>query len=170
MDKELITTLKSVLDDALQPIHRQLEGMDQRFDSIDQRFEGIDQKFDSIGQRFDGIDQKFDSIDQRFDGINQKFDSIGQRFDGMDKRFDGMNQRIGGLETELKEFRAETKTALQVIQSGQQGTRQEMTQRFNETREGFKRMEADFTYVNHKTADHELKFHRLESESKQNRQ
>lgn len=135
MDQELITTLKSVLGEALQPIHKRLDRMDLRFDGIDQRFDGID-----------------------------------QRFDGVDKKFDGLNQRIVGLETELKEFRSETKTALQLIQSGQRGTREEMTQRFNETRDGFKRLEADFRYVNHKTADHELKFHRLESESKENRQ
>ncbi|MDW0110465.1 hypothetical protein [Sporosarcina aquimarina] len=127
MEQEFINTLKSVLDDSLQPIHKRLDRMDQRFDVMDQRFDGIDQ------------------------------------------RFEGMDQRIGGLETELKEFRAETKTALQLLQTGQRGTREEMTQRFNETREGFKRLEADFTYVNHKTADHDLKFHRLESESKENR-
>lgn len=107
MDKELINTLKYVLDDALKPIHHRLDRMDKR---------------------------------------------------------------IGGLEVELKEFRSETKTALQLIQSGQRGTREEMTQRFNETREGFQRIEADLKFVNHKTADHELKFNRLESESKENRQ
>ncbi|MCM3757359.1 hypothetical protein M3197_07640 [Sporosarcina aquimarina] len=121
MDKDLINTLKSVLDDALQPIHHRL-------------------------------------------------DRMNQRFDGMDNKFDGMDQRIGSLEVELKEFRSETKTALQLIQNGQRGTREEMTQRFNETREGFQRIEADFKFVNHKTADHDLKFNRLENESKENRQ
>lgn len=34
-----------------------------------------------------------------------------------------LNQRIGNIETELKDFRTETKASVQIIQSGQQGTR-----------------------------------------------
>ncbi|MGN7409431.1 hypothetical protein [Sporosarcina sp. SAFN-010] len=149
MDKELINTLKYVLDDALQPIHHRLDRMDQRFD---------------------GLDQRLDGMDHRLDGMDNKFDGMNKKFDGMDNKFDGMDQRIGSLEVELKEFPSETKTSLQLIQNGQRSTREEMTQRFNETREGFQRIEADFKFVNHKTADHELKFNRLENESKENRQ
>ena len=45
-----------------------------------------------------------------------------------------LNKRVGGIEGELKDFRSETKTTLQLIQTGQQGTREAMTQRFNETK------------------------------------
>ncbi|MFS0574091.1 hypothetical protein AB1K83_00515 [Sporosarcina sp. 179-K 3D1 HS] len=74
-----------------------------------------------------------------------------------------MNQRVGNIDTVLKDFRTETKTALQIIQTGQQGAREEMTQRFKETKSDLQVLKKDIEFTYQKTAMLELKFNRLES-------
>ncbi len=81
-----------------------------------------------------------------------------------------LNQRVGNIETELKDFRSETKTALQVIQTGQQRTREEMTQRFKETKSSLDRLESDIEFTYQKTALHDLKFHRIENSTNEKQQ
>lgn len=63
----------------------------------------------------------------------------------------------------MKDFRTETKISLQVIQTGQQGSREEMTQRFNETKKHLEHLEADIELTYQKTALHDLKFNRMEN-------
>ncbi|WP_186671142.1 hypothetical protein [Sporosarcina sp. BP05] len=100
-------------------------------------------------------------LDAALQPIHLELKAIDQRFDGMDERFDSL---VG----ELKEFRDETKTALQVIQIGQQGTRTEMTQRFNETNKGLDRLESDIEFTYQKTAMHDLKLNRIENNPNEN--
>ena len=114
------------------------------------------------------LDAALQPIHLELKAIDQRFDGMDQRFDGIDRRFDGMDERFDSLEGELKEFRAETKTALQVIQSGQQGTRAEMTQRFNETKKGLERLESDIEFTYKKTAMHDLKLNRIENNPTEN--
>lgn len=49
-----------------------------------------------------------------------------------DKKLDLILQKLVSIETEIKEFREETKADLQVLKAGQKGSRSEMTDRFSE--------------------------------------
>lgn len=95
--------------------------------------------------------------------MEKKLDLILQKLEVLDDGMQQLNKRVGSIEFELKDFRGETKTMLQVIQTGQQGTREEITQRFNETKKGLERLEADVEFTYQKTALHDLKFNRIKN-------
>ncbi|WP_120075039.1 hypothetical protein [Siminovitchia fortis] len=63
----------------------------------------------------------------------------------------------------MKDFRTETRAALQIIQTEQQSTREEMTQRFKEVKHTLSHLESDIIYTFQKTAEHELKLNRIKN-------
>jgi len=73
-------------------------------------------------------------------------------------------KQVKGIETELKEFRTETKTSLKVIQTGQQGTREEMTQRFKEVKHTLNHLESDIALIFQKTAQQEIELNRIKNQ------
>ena len=92
------------------------------------------QELSRVHQRFDEIDKRFEIIDERFDEIDKRFESIDERFKSVDQRFAEMNQRFNHLDTEMKQFREETRAEFQVLKGGQVGLRKEITDRFHEVK------------------------------------
>lgn len=80
------------------------------------------------------MNARFNAINKRFDGVNTRLDGMDVRFDGVDQRLHGMDARFDRLESELKEFREEMRTDLQILKGGQKGIRAEITDRFNEVK------------------------------------
>lgn len=74
-----------------------------------------------------------------------------------------MTGKVIGIENELKDFRTETTTSLQILQTDQKGMRAEITQRFKEPKKSLERLKSDLEFTYQKTAMHELKLHRIES-------
>lgn len=102
-------------------------------------------------------------VEGTLDFILQELRNINGRFDNLEEGQAVLCERVGDIDSELKAFRIETRNSLQVIQTGQQGVREEMTQRFKETKNSLQTIQKDTELTYQKIALYDLKFNRLES-------
>ena len=92
MTREEMQALRDMMREeigtAIQPITKQLDGVEQRLGGVEQRIGGLD-------QRLSGMEQCIDGLDQRLGGVEQ-------RIGGLDQRLGGVEQRMEGLETDVR--------------------------------------------------------------------
>lgn len=124
-----------------------------------------------MNNRIGGLEQRLSGFEQRFSGLEQRFGDLetGQKdlvrqFTHFEAGQKDLVKQVNGIEIELKEFRTETKTSLKVIQTGQQGTREEMTQRFKEVKHTLNSLESDIALTFQKTAQQELELNRIKNQ------
>ncbi|UOF90848.1 hypothetical protein LSG31_00760 [Fodinisporobacter ferrooxydans] len=90
------------------------------------------------------------------------------------KELQTLNSRVGTIESELKEFRQETEANFQVLKAGNEGLREQVSQRAKETKDQIQhaqetvlheindiKLDVEFTYE--KTARNELALKRLQA-------
>lgn len=138
----------------LEQIFEELKNMNNRIGGLEQRLSGFEQRFSGLEQRFNGLEQRFGDLE-----TGQK--DLVRQFTHFEAGQKDLVKQVNGIEIELKEFRTETKTSLKVIQTGQQGTREEMTQRFKDT---LNRLESDIALTFQKTAQQELELNRIKNQ------
>ena len=96
-------------------------------------------------------EQKLDQILHELSTFKQE---VYQRFDLIyhvyliDQRFDLIDQRFDRTESEIQEFREETRTEFQVLKAGQAGIRKEITDRFKEVKETQNRLQHSIDILN----------------------
>lgn len=112
-----------------------------------------------MGKFEDGQAQLYERVGRIKDGQSLLNERVGQIEEGHSQ----MNQRVNSIDTELKEFRLETRTSFQMIQTGQQGTLEEMTQRFKEVKQGMDSLQKDIELTYQKTALNELQLNRQQT-------
>ena len=97
IDKETLEAIGQLMDSrlqqAMQPIHTRLDGIDERLD-------GIDARLDRVDERLDGIDARLDRVDERLDGIDARLDGMDERFEGIEARLDTMQGDIDALKAD----------------------------------------------------------------------
>lgn len=147
MSSELKQLLVSVLQEALNPIHSELQLLNHRVGNIESRI-------GSIESRVGGIESRVGSIESRFDNIEPIVENIGSRVGNIESR-------VGGIESELKDFRLEMKTEIQLLKVGQQGNRKEITDRFVEVKKAINSLQGDIETTYHETAQNKLEINRL---------
>lgn len=138
----------------LEQIFEELKNMNNRIGGLEQRLSGFEQRFSGLEQRFNGLEQRFGDLE-----TGQK--DLVRQFTHFEAGQKDLVKQVNGIEIELKEFRTETKTSLKVIQTGQQGTREEMTQRFKDT---LNRLESDIALTFQKTTQQELELNRIKNQ------
>lgn len=133
--------------------------------------EQIFEELKNMNNRIGGLEQRLSGFEQRFSGLEQRFGDLetGQKdlvrqFTHFEAGQKDLVKQVNGIEIELKEFRTETKTSLKVIQTGQQGTREEMTQRFKEVKHTLNSLESDIALTFQKTAQQELELNRIKNQ------
>lgn len=128
---------------------------------MNNRIGGLEQRLSGFEQRFSGLEQRFNGLEQRFGDLETGQKDLVRQFTHFEAGQKDLVKQVNGIEIELKEFRTETKTSLKVIQTGQQGTREEMTQRFKDT---LNRLESDIALTFQKTAQQELELNRIKNQ------
>ncbi|WP_346217034.1 hypothetical protein NSQ14_06960 [Caldifermentibacillus hisashii] len=141
----------------LEQIFEELKNMNNRIGGLEQRLSGFEQRFSGLEQRFNGLEQRFGDLE-----TGQK--DLVRQFTHFEAGQKDLVKQVNGIEIELKEFRTETKTSLKVIQTGQQGTREEMTQRFKEVKHTLNSLESDIALTFQKTAQQELELNRIKNQ------
>ncbi|WP_404997002.1 hypothetical protein [Caldifermentibacillus hisashii] len=155
----------------LEQIFEELKNMNNRIGGLEQRLSGFEQRFSGLEQRFNGLEQRFGDLETGQKDLVKQVTQLetGQKdlvrkFTHFEAGQKDLVKQVKGIDTELKEFRTETKTSLKVIQTGQQGTREEMTQRFKEVKHTLNRLESDIALTFQKTAQQELELNRIKNQ------
>ena len=104
---------RSDLDEALRPIHADIQEMDARFgtmagriDATDAKIEGLDTKIRAMDSKFDAkfeamdskFEAKFDAMDSKFDA---RFEALDSKFEALDAKFESTNTNIASVHREL---------------------------------------------------------------------
>ncbi|WP_430298749.1 hypothetical protein [Schinkia azotoformans] len=103
-------------------------------------------------------------VEKTLDLILQKLTSLEEGQKSLEVGQKNLAKKVNNIESELKEFRTETRTSLQIIHTGQQGTREEMTQRFKEVKHSLSHLESDITLTFQKTVQNELELNRIKNQ------
>lgn len=156
LDTELLKAMELMIQKSLQPIHVELKQMNNRMDE----FQG---SLSQTNDRMDNFQGALAQMNDRMDNFQGSLTQMNDRMDNFEGTQSELLTRVNSIETELKDFRTETKTALRIIQDGQRGTRQEMTQRFNEVKRSFNHLESDVALIYQKTAKQELEINRIKN-------
>lgn len=141
-----------------------LEQIFEELKNINNRIGGLEQRLSGFEQRFSGLEQRFNGLEQRFGDLETGQKDLVRQFTHFEAGQKDLVKQVNGIEIELKEFRTETKTSLKVIQTGQQGTREEMTQRFKEVKHTLNSLESDIALTFQKTAQQELELNRIKNQ------
>ena len=111
IDKETLEAIGQLMDSrlqqAMQPIHTRLDGIDERLDGIDARLDRVDERLDGIDARLDRVDERLDGIDARLDRVDERLDGIDARLDGMDERFEGIEARLDTMQGDIDALKAD---------------------------------------------------------------
>lgn len=126
--------------------------------------EQIFEELKNMNNRIGGLEQRFNGLEQRFGDLETGQKDLVRKFTHFEAGQKDLVKQVKGIDTELKEFRTETKTSLKVIQTGQQGTREEMTQRFKEVKHTLNSLESDIALTFQKTAQQELELNRIKNQ------
>ena len=145
----------------LEQIFEELKNMNNRIGGLEQRFNGLEQRFNGLEQRFGDLETGQKDLVRQFTHFEAGQKDLVRKFTHFEAGQKDLVKQVNGIEIELKEFRTETKTSLKVIQTGQQGTREEMTQRFKDT---LNRLESDIALTFQKTAQQELELNRIKNQ------
>ena len=104
---------RSDLDEALRPMHADIQEMDARFgtmagriDATDAKIEGLDTKIRAMDSkfeaRFEALDSKFEA---RFEAMDSKFEArfeaLDSKFEALDAKFESTNANIASVHREL---------------------------------------------------------------------
>ncbi|MFZ2464641.1 MAG: hypothetical protein WAW77_13690 [Caldibacillus thermoamylovorans] len=148
----------------LEQIFEELKNMNNRIGGLEQRFNGLEQRFNGLEQRFGDLETGQKDLVRQFTHFEAGQKDLVRKFTHFEAGQKDLVKQVKGIDTELKEFRTETKTSLKVIQTGQQGTREEMTQRFKEVKHTLNRLESDIALTFQKTAQQELELNRIKNQ------
>lgn len=117
------------------------------------------------------MEKKLDLILSELQNLNNRIRNLEvgqQNLEAGQKSLEaGQNElriKTNSIDAELKEFRTETKIVLQIIQTSQQGTREEITQRFKEVKHSLSHLESDISFTFQKTAQNELELNRIKKQ------
>ena len=73
MTREEMQALRDMMREeigtAIQPITKQLDGVEQRLGGVEQRIGGLDQRLSGMEQCIDGLDQRLGGVEQRMEGL-----------------------------------------------------------------------------------------------------
>ena len=93
---------RSDLDEALRPMHADIQEMDARFgtmagriDATDAKIEGLDTKIRAMDSKFEA---KFDAMDSKFEA---RFEALDSKFEALDAKFESTNANIASVHREL---------------------------------------------------------------------
>ncbi|KIO69723.1 hypothetical protein [Caldibacillus thermoamylovorans] len=148
----------------LEQIFEELKNMNNRIGGLEQRFNGLEQRFNGLEQRFGDLETGQKDLVRQFTHFEAGQKDLVRKFTHFEAGQKDLVKQVKGIDTELKEFRTETKTSLKVIQTGQQGTREEMTQRFKEVKHTLNSLESDIALTFQKTAQQELELNRIKNQ------
>lgn len=155
----------------LQNVNHRLEHIEtgqkelsERVSSIENRMSNFENGQKELTKRVSNIEDGQTELTKRVGNMENGQTELTKRVGNMEKGQKKLTVDVGNLETELKDFRTETKTALQIIMTGQQGTRTELTQRFKEVQHTLGHLETDIAYNFQKTAQLDLEIYRLKKQ------
>ena len=148
----------------LEQIFEELKNMNNRIGGLEQHFNGFEQRFNGLEQRFGDLESGQKDLVRQFTHFEAGQKDLVRKFTHFEAGQKDLVKQVNGIEIELKEFRTETKTSLKVIQTGQQGTREEMTQRFKEVKHTLNSLESDIALTFQKTAQQELELNRIKNQ------
>lgn len=137
----------------------------QELRNINSRFDNLEEGQTVLCERVGSVEKRVGSIEGGQLALYDRFGNIEVRVGNIEKQVTNIDSQVGDIDNELKDFRVETRTSLQVIQTGQQGVREEITQRFRETTNSLQTIQKDTELTYQKISLHDLKFNRLESKS-----
>ena len=112
---------RSDLDEALRPMHADIQEMDARFgtmagriDATDAKIEGLDTKIRAMDSKFEAkfeaLDSKFEArfeamdskFEARFDALDSKIEAMDSKFEAsLDAKFESTNTNIASVHREL---------------------------------------------------------------------
>ena len=87
---------RSDLDEALRPMHADIQEMDARFgtmagriDATDAKIEGLDTKIEGLDAKIEGLDTKIRAMDSKFEAKFEALDSkFEAKFEALDSKFE----------------------------------------------------------------------------------
>ena len=101
---------RSDLDEALRPMHADIQEMDARFgtmagriDATDAKIEGLDTKVRAMDSKFEAKFEALDSkFEARFDALDSKIEAMDSKFEAsLDAKFESTNTNIASVHREL---------------------------------------------------------------------
>ena len=124
IDKETLEAIGQLMDSrlqqAMQPIHTRLDGIDARLDRVDERLDGIDARLDGMDARFEGIEARLDTMQGDIDALkadNVKLITLEKKVDLLIEGQQNMNEKFAKLD-QVADDVADLKvrvTALEVV-------------------------------------------------------
>ncbi|WP_243292662.1 hypothetical protein [Bacillus sp. FJAT-47783] len=107
------------------------------------------------------VNKRVDSLERELKEMRSELNDVKGELNNVKCEVNNVKIEIISFKTEFNDFHKETGVQLKILQDGQKGLLNEITERFNETNEKMDNIELDLMYTYHKVSENALKLNRL---------